>query len=200
MTLPNHLTLLRILLSPVFFFLFTSEDNSWKILSLAVFIVAALTDWYDGSLARRRNEITRLGKFLDPLADKFLTSAGFLALAQIHLVEWWMVWVIVIRDFVVTLLRTTAEAMGYSIKTVRSAQVKTFIQMTVLYYLLLLSVGKSALQHRMEPLLNTLLDPFMVYYIMLAVTVITALSGVQYLFDNRSILGRMIGIPKRVAE
>ena len=78
MTLPNQLTILRIILTPIFLYLFLSEDPLLIQISIGVFIVAALTDWYDGWLARKFNYITDWGKFWDPLADKILTSAAFL--------------------------------------------------------------------------------------------------------------------------
>ena len=77
MILPNQLTVLRIILTPVFVYLFLMDDPVLKQISLGVFIIAAITDWYDGWLARKFNYITAWGKFLDPLADKILTSAAF---------------------------------------------------------------------------------------------------------------------------
>ncbi|OYV87919.1 MAG: CDP-diacylglycerol--glycerol-3-phosphate 3-phosphatidyltransferase, partial [Ignavibacteriae bacterium 37-53-5] len=97
MTLPNQLTILRILLTPIFVALFISERLILKQVSVLVFAIAALTDWYDGWVARKLGKVTRWGIFLDPLADKVLTSAAFIAFAWLGLVQWWMVWVIVVR-------------------------------------------------------------------------------------------------------
>jgi CDP-diacylglycerol--glycerol-3-phosphate 3-phosphatidyltransferase len=74
MVLPNQLTVLRIILSPIFLFFFLSENLLFKQISIGIFIIAALTDWYDGWLARKFNYITNWGKFWDPLADKILTD------------------------------------------------------------------------------------------------------------------------------
>jgi CDP-diacylglycerol---glycerol-3-phosphate 3-phosphatidyltransferase len=79
MTLPNQLTILRIFLTPVFVALFLSENVFLKQLSVPVYIVAALTDWYDGWFARKFGYMTKWGRFLDPLADKILTSSAFIA-------------------------------------------------------------------------------------------------------------------------
>ena len=78
LTLPNQLTLLRVVLTPVFALLLTSEASFNKQLSLAVFVIAALTDWYDGWVARKFGNISRWGKFLDQLADKVLSSSALL--------------------------------------------------------------------------------------------------------------------------
>ena len=78
MTLPNQLTILRIVLSPVFLFLFLSHDPLMKQISVCVFIIASLSDWYDGWLARKFNYISEWGKFMDPLADKILVSTAFI--------------------------------------------------------------------------------------------------------------------------
>ena len=88
MTLPNQLTILRILLTPLFILLFISDRIFLKELSVFVFIIAALTDWYDGWIARKLGTVSRWGVFLDPLADKILTSAAFVAFAWLGLVEW----------------------------------------------------------------------------------------------------------------
>src|SRR4030042_447187 len=117
MLLPNQLTTLRIILTPVFLFLFLSEDPFYKQLSLIVYILAAITDWYDGWLARKFNYITAWGKFMDPLADKILTSAAFLAFVILGVLELWMVIIIVVRDFLVTGLRLFADSKKINFST-----------------------------------------------------------------------------------
>ena len=102
MVLPNQLTTLRIILTPVFLFLFISGDPVLIQISLVVYIVAAITDWYDGWLARKFNYITSWGKFMDPLADKILTSTAFFAFVEIGILELWMVILVVFRDLLVT--------------------------------------------------------------------------------------------------
>ncbi|MDH7516248.1 MAG: CDP-diacylglycerol--glycerol-3-phosphate 3-phosphatidyltransferase [Bacteroidota bacterium] len=201
-TLPNHLSLLRILLSPVFFLLFISPDTVNRQLSVAVFFLAALTDWYDGIIARRSNTITSVGKFLDPLADKFLTSAAFIAFAVTGYVAWWMVWVIIIRDILITFLRSIAEARNAHITTSRSAQTKTFVQMAALYYLLLLIVGRETewVRTRFLNQIDILLQPQIIYALMLMVTLLTVVTGIQYLYDNRKFLGEILGSPQDTAD
>jgi CDP-diacylglycerol--glycerol-3-phosphate 3-phosphatidyltransferase len=99
-------TFLRILLTPVFVILLFSSDPTMLQWSLAVLIFAAITDWYDGWLARRWGYVTRWGVFFDPLADKVVTSGALFAYLYLGLVPGWTVWVIVIRDIFITLLRS----------------------------------------------------------------------------------------------
>jgi len=138
MTLPNQLTILRIILTPVFLCLFLSGNPLLIQISALVFFIAALTDWYDGWLARKYNYITDWGKFWDPLADKILTSAAFIGFVFVDLVPLWMVLLIIIRDLVVTLLRIYADSREYNFITSYYAKWKTLLQMVFLYYLLLL--------------------------------------------------------------
>lgn len=182
MTLPNQLTVLRILLTPLFVVLFVSDLLLLKQMSLLVFVVAALTDWYDGWIARRLGKVSRWGIFLDPLADKVLTSAAFVAFAWIGLVAWWMVWAIIIRDISITLLRSFAELRGQTLRTNFSAKVKTFFQMVFIYTLLLAIVFRSSAD--LSPAIALVLDKNILYYSMLFVTVLTLGTGLQYIIEN----------------
>ncbi|MCB0743927.1 MAG: CDP-diacylglycerol--glycerol-3-phosphate 3-phosphatidyltransferase, partial [Ignavibacteriae bacterium] len=125
MVLPNQLTTLRIILTPVFLFLFLSENPILKQISLAIYILAAITDWYDGWLARKFNYITTWGKFMDPLADKVLTSTAFFAFVAIGVLELWMVLVVVFRDLLITGLRLFADWKKKSFTTSKLAKAKT---------------------------------------------------------------------------
>ncbi|MDT8325690.1 MAG: CDP-alcohol phosphatidyltransferase family protein [Bacteroidota bacterium] len=200
-TLANRLSVLRMLLSPVFFYFLVSEYWLYNQLSLAVFLAAAVTDWYDGEIARRSGTVTTMGTFLDPLADKFLTSAAFLAFAFLDYVPWWMVGVIVVRDLLITVLRSLAQSRGMHIATSKTAQTKTFIQMAVLYYLLLLIVGSDVdwVRTAAGGVLTTLLHPTVTYALMLAVTLITLYTGVQYLVNNRRFIAQLLRKSKQIA-
>ncbi|MBN1448242.1 MAG: CDP-diacylglycerol--glycerol-3-phosphate 3-phosphatidyltransferase [Bacteroidetes bacterium] len=200
-TLANKLSLFRMLLSPVFFLMIISEDALMQQLSIAVFLIAAMTDWYDGEIARRSGTVTNIGKFLDPLADKFLTSAAFIAFAVLELVPWWMVIVIVLRDLIITVLRSLAESRNVHIITSKAAQTKTFIQMTVLYYLLLLVVGQDVLWIRelLGGAIDALLHPTVTYLLMLVVTLLTVTTGIQYVIDNRRFVTGLFGKRKQLA-
>jgi CDP-diacylglycerol--glycerol-3-phosphate 3-phosphatidyltransferase len=187
LNLPNQLTLLRVLLTPVFAYLILSDSPLNKQAALGVFIVAALTDWYDGWIARRFGYISQWGKFLDPLADKILSSAALLVYVSLGLVDSWMVWIVIIRDFVITGLRSYGEFRDQPIVTSRGAQAKTFGQFVVIYYILILYVAKSvpALYREFQYTIDTLMHPQVLFGMMLLVTLSTVGTGIAYLFDNR---------------
>ncbi len=186
MLLPNQLTVLRIILTPVFLFFFLSENETFKLISLAVFLIAALTDWYDGWLARKFNYFTAWGKFWDPLADKILTAGAFLGFVYLGVLELWMIVIVIVRDFMVTLLRGYADHKGKSFPTSIYAKWKTFIQMTFLYYLLLfyvLSIN-TFLYENYKTTFDILLNKDFIYFSMLSITLITVHSGITYIYDN----------------
>ncbi|HQI41721.1 MAG: CDP-diacylglycerol--glycerol-3-phosphate 3-phosphatidyltransferase [Ignavibacteriales bacterium UTCHB2] len=193
MTLPNQLTVLRIILTPVFLFFFLSEDQTYIQISLAIFLVAALTDWYDGWLARKFNYITEWGKFWDPLADKILTSAAFIGFVLVGLLQLWMVILIIIRDLLITLLRVYAESRGYNFVTSYYAKWKTVFQMVFLYYLLLLYVGLNTPQilNDYQDLFRILSNQKFIYSTMLIITVITVHSGVSYIMKNKHLITKL---------
>ena len=194
MLLPNQLTVLRIILTPFFLFFFLSDSPLFKQISIGIFIIAALTDWYDGWLARKFNYITNWGKFWDPLADKILTSAAFIGFVVLGILQLWMVIIILLRDFIITVLRAYADYKGASFATSNYAKWKTFIQMAFLYYLLLIFTGIStpAIYSGHEKIFSILMDHTFIYYTMLFITVITFHSGVTYLYKNRMIILRLI--------
>lgn len=194
MTLPNQLTVLRIILTPVFLFYFLSDNPSDIQFSLAIYIVAALTDWYDGWLARKFNYITEWGKFWDPLADKILTSTVFIGFVIVKLLPLWMVILIIFRDLSVTLLRVYADNRGYSFRTTYYAKWKTMLQMIFLYYLLILYVAKNTAEiyNQYQSLIEILLNADIVYFVMLVITVITVHSGISYLLLNKSLIKQLL--------
>lgn len=195
MVLPNQLTILRIILTPIFLYLFLSGEPTMIQISLGVFVIAAITDWYDGWLARKFNYITEWGKFLDPLADKVLTSTAFIAFVLIDLLELWMVVLIIIRDILITVLRLYADYKNVSFSTSYTAKWKTFSQMFFLYYLLLVYTLKtiSWIYKGREIFFNYLLNPYLVYYSMLFITVFTVVTGITYIYTNRFLIKQLFG-------
>jgi len=196
MTLPNQLTVLRIILSPVFLFFFLSDVIWMKQISVAIYIVAALSDWYDGWLARKFNYITSWGKFWDPLADKILTSVAFIGFAIVDLIPSWMVIVIVGRDVIITLLRVFADMKNYAFTTSYYAKWKTLLQMVFLYYLLILYVAQFTpeINLRYGDLILLLLNKELIYFIALLITIITFHSGVLYIIRNWKIIIKLLKI------
>ena len=132
LTLANILTLFRILLVPVYIWYFAKQTWLGVVIALIVFIVAAVTDLFDGRLARSRKEVTKLGKFMDPLADKFLVIGALVQFWLMGLVNGWLVSIIVIRDIYVTYMRVHAIMTGTELRTSSDAKLKTTIQLTVI--------------------------------------------------------------------
>ncbi len=196
MTLPNQLTILRIILSPVFLYLFLSDIIWMKQVSIAVYIVAALSDWYDGWLARKFNYITSWGKFWDPLADKILTSAAFIGFAIVDLIPWWMVIIIVGRDVLITLLRAFADLKSYTFTTSYYAKWKTLLQMIFLYYLLILFVAQFTpeINSVYGNLISSLLNSQLIFFIALLITAVTFHSGVLYVKRNWQIILKLLKV------
>jgi CDP-diacylglycerol--glycerol-3-phosphate 3-phosphatidyltransferase len=196
MTLPNQLTILRIILSPVFLYLFLSDIIWMKQVSIAVYIVAALSDWYDGWLARKFNYITSWGKFWDPLADKILTSSAFIGFAIVDLIPWWMVIIIVGRDVLITLLRVFADLKSYTFTTSYYAKWKTLLQMIFLYYLLILFVARYTpeINSVYGNLISSLLNAQLIFFIALLITAVTFHSGILYVKRNWQIILKLLKV------
>lgn len=187
---PNQLTLLRIALTPVFLYYLFSADPVHKQIALGIFILAAVTDWYDGYVARRWGFITRWGKFLDPLADKILTSAAFISFIYIGYAEAWMVAVIVVRDFTMTFLRAYGEFKSKPINTSGFAKTKTFFQLVVIYLFLLEYIVRTSIElnGQFGWIFDIVATPFIMYMLMFITTILTAVTGMMYLYSNKKII------------
>jgi len=199
MVLPNQLTTLRIILTPVFLILFLSEDPLHKQISLAVYIIASITDWYDGWLARKYNYFTAWGKFMDPLADKILTSTAFAAFVYIEVLELWMVLIIIIRDFTMTGLRLYADHRKINFSTTYFAKTKTFIQMVFINYLLIVYTFMTVdlIYIGNENLFAVLTNNTLIYLVMLLVTLMTLYSGISYIFINRKLIKQLFSFENK---
>jgi CDP-diacylglycerol--glycerol-3-phosphate 3-phosphatidyltransferase len=167
-----------------------SESSVDRQLSLLVYIIAALTDWYDGWAARKWGYVSRWGKFFDPLADKILSAAALFAFVSLNLVDGWMVWIIVIRDFLITGLRSYAEYKDEPIVTSKTAQAKTFGQFVVIYYILILYVLQTVpvVYNNYGELIDSLMDTQVLFGMMLVITLSNVGTAILYLYDNRKFL------------
>lgn len=201
LNLANKLTLTRIALVP-FLILFMYLDNFWtRIFALLIFITAAVTDIYDGMIARRQKTITTLGIFLDPLADKLIMSAAlisFVGLKELHIPAW-MVILIVSREFIITGLRSLAASQNVIIPASKSGKLKTTSQIVAIITLMLVLIVNSALHHagiRSTDLLAAsgwwyVLGWVLVklpFWLMFATTIFTLYSGLSYLSKHKDIL------------
>lgn len=142
MNLPNQLTLARIVLAFIFVGFFLVNSPWAKSAALIIFLAAALTDLYDGYLARKTGVVTGFGKFMDPLADKVLVTSALIAFVALNYIKAWMVVVIIFREFLVTGLRMLAAYKGIVITPSLSAQVKTVFEMTTIALILLFTALK----------------------------------------------------------
>lgn len=185
MSFPNQLSMLRIVLAPVFLYLFLSENQLYKKLSLIVFFIAVTTDWYDGWHARRYGQVSKAGIFLDPLADKILTSIAFIGFYKLGLMPLWMVVMIVIRDITITLLRSVQEAKGKTLRTSFIAKTKTFIQMTYIFLIVILvCVLSFDIPEGLKNQISEFLYSDINFYLMLSVTLLTIYTGISYFFEK----------------
>ena len=186
MTLPNQSTALRILLVPVFMFLLLLDSPYMKLLGVVVFVAASLTDIYDGYHARKYGLTSRLGAFLDPLADKSLITAAFLIYVWEGYLSLWMVLLVVLRDVVVTVLRVYAEWKNKPVVTSREAKYKTITQNVFAYVIMLfiLLKEKEFTGEDISALVKRVLHSDYLDYIMLLITLYTVYTGISYLVQN----------------
>lgn len=187
MNVPNVLSVIRIFLSPVFLFLFLTGDMVLQRISLVIFFIAVLTDWYDGWYARKYKSITKTGIFLDPLADKILTTFAFILFYIKGMLPCWMLIIIAIRDIAITLLRSYDENKGLTIKTSKIAKVKTFLQMSYIFFILAMFILPS---YNISEAAKRDINDFLFtsntnYILMLIVTLVTLYTGISYFFEKR---------------
>ena len=174
MNLPNKLTVLRMVLVPFFVasLLISANNDSIKWLALVLFIIASLTDFADGYIARKNNLITNFGKFMDPLADKILTISGMICLIELGRIPSWIVIIIVAREFIISGFRLIAAENGVVIAANYWGKFKTTFQM-IMIILMIMNIPQLQI-------ITTI-----VMWIALALTLI---SLVTYINANKQIL------------
>lgn len=190
MNLPNKISMTRIIAIPfvVFFYLADFIPHAiGKIVALALFSIIALTDFVDGKIARSRGLVTDLGKFLDPIADKLLMTTGLLLiLADGTMVSPWgviMTIIIIAREFIVSALRQIAATKGFVLAADMLGKIKANFQPLAIAFFMLLAV------HNVTPFLGSfeLAYTIICYTLMGIATVLTIISGVNYLVKNRAV-------------
>lgn len=186
-TMPNVLTALRIVLTPIFLLLIFSENWYSKILALLVFTVASLTDFYDGRIARRDGTITSFGRFMDPLADKLLVSSALIAFVMLGMVEAWLVGAMLLRDLVITVLRIYAVRRGKPVVTSALAKWKTMLQLVLAFGILVfINVRVISAKIHAQPIELVGDVSYLVLNVLVAsVTLLAMVSGIRYLIENR---------------
>lgn len=196
MNIANRLTVARIILTFVFIFFLTFPfRDSWslwaKVLSLAIFIFAALSDFFDGRLAHRKNMVTDFGRLMDPIADKILVLAAFAAFVQMQLIEAWMFVIIISREILITSLRLFALNKGKVLSAAKAGKHKTASQMLVIFVILGFIVSKEVMLTFLT--WNPAWEKFFrhgIYFLMLLTVILTLYSGLSYLWENRKIIAK----------
>lgn len=171
MNIANKVTVLRLLLIPIFLVLYYIYGTAYNIAAI-VFVIASLTDALDGHLARSRNLVTTFGKFVDPLVDKLLTMAAFVVLVEASIIPAWAVIIIIARELIITGFRTLAADKGITIAASKWGKLKTTSQMIALVLLLLN---------------NSTLNIAGVYVFYISV-ILTIISGLDYIIKNKEVL------------
>ena len=175
MNLPNKLTTLRVIMIPffVFFLLWQNgENHTFRMIALALFIIASLTDLLDGKIARKYNLVTDFGKFMDPLADKLLVCSALICFVELDKLPAWMVFIIIAREFIISGFRLVASDNGIVIAASWWGKSKTISQMIMI---ILLIADIPALS-----VLNTVL--------IWVALILTAVSLIDYLVKNKNVL------------
>jgi CDP-diacylglycerol--glycerol-3-phosphate 3-phosphatidyltransferase len=181
MNVPNQLTCLRFVLAIVFLALLGMAGVAYKAAALVVFLVASWTDWLDGHLARRDNQITKFGKVMDPMADKFLTVAAFVMFVQLGLVAAWSVVMILMRDLFVTAVRATAGPEDAGARL--SGKQKTALQFLFIVCVLVFLTWRESGSWPAEWTAGAFTA---IHAGMALIVAITLYSGALYVLKNRS--------------
>lgn len=185
MNLANKITFTRILATPIFLFFlmpgwfgqFLGLDKWGRYAAAAVFLLAAVTDMVDGNIARKRNMVTELGKFLDPIADKLLVISALIAFIRTDNLSVWAVFIIIAREFIITGFRVIAAGRGIVIAADKWGKIKTIVQIVAIIAILIRNFPVS------------LITDFPVGMVLMYIAaVLSVISGVNYIFKNAKIM------------
>ena len=182
MNTANKITIFRIILIPFFIIFLFILGRIGVVISLVIFATASFSDWLDGYVARRRNQITVTGKILDPVADKILTYSAFICFVSFSIVPFWMVIIIMARDFLVMALRVELAARGTVLAATFLAKLKTVLEYgTILFVFVYLLAAADFTR----VILKT-----SIYSLMGAVCIFGIISGIQYFVRGRRMLAQ----------
>lgn len=185
MNTPNKLTIARIILTPVFLVFFTvTSIPAHYLIALIIYLIAAVTDFFDGKIARERNIVTNFGKFTDPLADKMLTTAAFLGLMVNGYCNVWIVFIILFREFLVSSIRLVASAQGVVIPANIWGKAKT-MSMMVFSSLIMFALS---LQQDFHVIPAGFPLPLISEILLWICAALTLISGVTYVVEGARII------------
>ena len=179
MNTPNKLTLLRMILVPFFMAFALAGGTVWQLAALAVFAIASFTDYLDGKIARAQGLVTTFGKFMDPLADKLLTTAAFLVFMDKGLISSWVIIIVLFREFAVSGIRLVAAGTGEIIAASWWGKLKTVSQMVAIILTFLLII---------VPVFPETVNYVIINIAVWISTVLTLVSGWDYIYKNKSLL------------
>ena len=190
LNLPNILTISRIVITPIFLFVILMESLQHRFLiACIIFAIGSITDAVDGHLARKNNQITNFGKFLDPIADKILTTSALLAFMSMGLCNIWIVMLVLTREFANASVRMIAASNGVVIPANVWGKIKTVTQMVFTILIMLLGEAYYIVESTDTILFSKLPDLSLVSNGLLWITAIfTVISGAVYLVDSRKII------------
>lgn len=190
LNLPNILTISRIVITPIFLFVILMESLQHRfLLACIIFAIGSITDAVDGHLARKNNQITNFGKFLDPIADKILTTSALLAFMSMGLCNIWIVMLVLTREFAIASVRMIAASNGVVIPANVWGKIKTVTQMVFTILIMLLGEAYYIVESTDTILFSNLPDLSLVSNGLLWITAIfTVISGAVYLIDSRKII------------
>lgn len=190
MNLPNQLTVARLILTLFFVVVLSIEFSFNHTAALILFIIASITDYLDGKIARERNLITNFGKLMDPLADKVLVSAAFVMLCAEGLFPAWILVVILAREFMVTGLRLVASSQGAVLAADALGKWKTVTQIVTAIYLLLYQAAQEPALSALQPIFGpSWASPAQLGLVLAGLTLLTTVvSGWNYLWKNRTLI------------
>ena len=174
------------------------KDNVAAAIGMVViFIIASLTDWFDGYTARKYDEVSAFGRFFDPLADKVLVLAVMVCLSVLGYFPLWMVIVIGLRDMIITALRSYAIAHNITVKTIFFAKAKTLVQMVVIYIVMLYHVLRLSPPGKITSTIVSFVERIYIIPILMWLTVVlTVATGLVYFILNRELVQRaLLGRP-----
>ena len=190
LNLPNILTILRVAITPFFLVTILMETLPHRFLiACIIFSIASITDAIDGHLARKNNQITNFGKFLDPIADKILTTAALLAFMSMGLCNIWIVMLVLTREFAISSVRMIAATNGVVIPANVWGKIKTVSQMVFTILIMLLGEVYFVVESSNVALFAKLPDLSLISNGLLWITaILTVVSGIIYLYDSRKII------------
>lgn len=189
LNVPNIFTIIRIVLSPLCLICFLSGDSFLIQIGCILYLFAASTDYIDGWIARRFKAFSKMGSFIDPLADKILTTSVFISFVVMEILPLWMVLIVIIRDFLTTFLRVQADKNNQTMKTSLTAKWKTFLQMIFIAYLIvLIFLLNMNISTDANLKIRNLIFSNSVEIIMLILTLFSIWTIIEYIIHNKDLI------------